>query len=134
MLMVLGLGLSATLLAKLVFWSDAMVATTRKPHGMLAAAFIAVMLAWSSCTFAGDAPAASAKGARGLSLAAKSWTGDFDGMLERRMIRAAVPYSRTLYFNDGGRERGLTADLLREFERYVNQKYKTGKRPPPYTC
>ena len=35
----------------------------------------------------------------------KTWTGDFDGMLERRLIRFLVPYSRSLYFVDKGRER-----------------------------
>jgi membrane-bound lytic murein transglycosylase MltF len=66
---------------------------------------------------------------RQLSLAAKPWKGDFDRILQRRMLRVLLPYSRTLYFTDKGRERGITADLVREFERYVNQKYKTGKRP-----
>src|SRR5207302_1485739 len=64
-----------------------------------------------------------------LSLANKVWTGDFDKLLARRMIRVLVPYSRSLYFNDKGRERGLAANLVREFERYINQKYKTGRRP-----
>jgi membrane-bound lytic murein transglycosylase MltF len=52
-------------------------------------------------------------------------------MLERRMIRALVPYSRSLYFNDKGRERGITADNVRDFERWINKKYakKLGKRP-----
>ena len=52
-------------------------------------------------------------------------------MLERRIIRVLVPYSRTLYFIDKGRERGITAELVRDFERYVNQKYakQLGKRP-----
>jgi hypothetical protein len=56
---------------------------------------------------------------------------DFDGLMERRAVRVAVPYSRTLYFNDKGRERGLSADFVRDFERYVNQKYQKqlGKRP-----
>ncbi len=42
-----------------------------------------------------------------------------------------MPYSRTLYFNDRGRERGITADTVREFERYLNRKYaaQLGKRP-----
>jgi hypothetical protein len=35
---------------------------------------------------------------------------DFDGLVERRAIRVAAPYSRTLYFNDRGRERGLDPD------------------------
>jgi len=59
------------------------------------------------------------------------FTGDFAQMLERRRIRVLVPYSRTLYFNDKGHERGLTADLMREFERHLNKKYakQLGKRP-----
>ena len=58
-------------------------------------------------------------------------TGDFDAMVERRLIRFVVPFSRTLYFNDKGRERGLTADTVRDFERWINKKYgaKLGKRP-----
>jgi hypothetical protein len=31
---------------------------------------------------------------------------DFDRLLARRVIRVAAPYSRTLYFNDRGHERG----------------------------
>ena len=73
----------------------------------------------------------SKPGARQLDISVKPWTGDFDRMLERRMIRALVPYSRSLYFNDKGRERGITADNVRDFERWINKKYakKLGKRP-----
>jgi membrane-bound lytic murein transglycosylase MltF len=53
----------------------------------------------------------------------KPWTGDFDGMLERRRIRMLVPYSRTLFFVENGHEHGLTADLARDFENYLNQKH-----------
>ena len=74
------------------------------------------------------APAAAPK-VRTLPTSPKPWTGDFDRMLERRMIRVLVPFSRTLYFNDGGRERGLTGELVRDFEQYVNKKFKTGNRP-----
>jgi membrane-bound lytic murein transglycosylase MltF len=66
---------------------------------------------------------------RRLVLGTKPWQGDFDRMIARRMIRVLVPYSRTLYFNDKGQERGITADTVRDFERYVNRKYQTGKRP-----
>ena len=57
-------------------------------------------------------------------------------MIERRTIRVLVPYSRTLYYNDNGRERGITAELVREFERYINQKYakQLGKRPITVYC
>jgi len=68
---------------------------------------------------------------RQLSLEVKAWTGDFDQMLERRMIRVLVPYSRTLYFVDKGQERGLTAETVRDFERYLNRRYarQLGNRP-----
>jgi membrane-bound lytic murein transglycosylase MltF len=68
---------------------------------------------------------------RQFSIQNKPWTGDFDGMFERRVIRVLAPYSRSLYFNDKGRERGLTADNVRDFERWINKKYakKLAKRP-----
>lgn len=68
---------------------------------------------------------------RQLSTEIKPWTGDFDAMLERRVIRILVPYSRTLYFIDKGRERGLTADLARAFEKHLNASHakQLGKRP-----
>jgi len=53
------------------------------------------------------------------------WTGDFDGMIKARVIRVLVAYSKTFYFLDGGRQRGISYDWLKEFEKYVNKKYKT---------
>jgi len=68
---------------------------------------------------------------RALQIDLEPWTGDFDQMLERRKIRILLPYSRTLYYNDKGHERGLAAELVRDFERYINKKHakKLGKRP-----
>jgi len=57
------------------------------------------------------------------------WSGDFDGMRERRTVRVLVPYSRTLYFNDKGAQRGLVADSLRDFEVFLNRKFKLRNRP-----
>ena len=76
-------------------------------------------------------PATARPNVRALAIANKPWTGDFDQMVQRRMIRVLVPYSRTLFFNDKGRERGLTAELVHDFERYLNQKHRPqlGKRP-----
>ena len=56
-------------------------------------------------------------------------TGDLDVLLERREIRVLVPYSRTLYFNDRGAQRGLTADTLSDFEVFLNRKYGQKGRP-----
>ena len=53
------------------------------------------------------------------------WTGDFDGMAKRRVVRALVNYSKTFYFVDRGDQRGISADALREFETAINQRLKT---------
>ena len=58
----------------------------------------------------------------------KPWSGDFDGMLERRVVRVLVPYSRTLFFNDKGAQRGLLADALKDFEIFLNKKHKLRAR------
>jgi len=80
--------------------------------------------AQTSATDAASAP-------RRLVIANKPWTGDFDQMLARRIIRVYAPYSRSLYFNDRGRERGIAAELVRDWERYLNAKYAKvlGNRP-----
>jgi membrane-bound lytic murein transglycosylase MltF len=70
---------------------------------------------------------------RALPTELKSWTGDFDGMMERRVVRVAVPYSRSLYYLDRGRERGLTADIVRKFEELLNKKYKKDLDRRPIT-
>ena len=51
-----------------------------------------------------------------LSVIAKKWTGDFDGMVKRRVIRVLVVYSKTFYFLDKGTERGIAYDALKLFE------------------
>jgi membrane-bound lytic murein transglycosylase MltF len=55
----------------------------------------------------------------------KPWIGDFDEMAANRVIRVLVVYSKTFYFLDRGRQRGLSYDLLKEFEKFVNTKLKT---------
>lgn len=53
------------------------------------------------------------------------WTGDFDGMVKRRVIRALVVPNKMLYFLDGVTQRGISYDGLKEFEKFVNKKLKT---------
>lgn len=52
------------------------------------------------------------------------WKGDFDGMRKRHVIRALVPFSRTFFFLDRGRRRGLIHDALMEYEKYLNRFVK----------
>ena len=95
---------------------------------MVKATLLVLAVALVGHLAAQEAPA-PAKPPRALSIANKPWTGDLDKLIERRMIRVLVPYSRTLYFNDKGRERGLTATAVREFEEYLNKNYSTANRP-----
>ena len=101
----------------------------RNVASMLLALLSPAALATTDATPASAAPAH--RGGQQLLQANKSLTGDFDAMLERRIIRFFVPYSRSLYFVDKGRERGIAAELARDFEQYLNRKYakQLGKRP-----
>lgn len=81
----------------------------------------------SACAAAGQAPDEYSEAA--LPARGEVWFGDFDAMKQRGVIRVAVPFSRTLFFNDGGVQRGITAENLQAFERWLNRRHKTGSRP-----
>ncbi|MGB5294099.1 MAG: lytic transglycosylase F [Thermoanaerobaculia bacterium] len=49
------------------------------------------------------------------------WTGDLDGMADRRYVRALVTPNRTQYFLDGAEQRGTAYELLKEFEKELNK-------------
>jgi len=59
----------------------------------------------------------------------KKYTGDLDGMIKRRVIRALVVFSRTQYFVDKGAQHGTAYELMRAFEDHINtsRKLKTLK-------
>ncbi len=54
----------------------------------------------------------------------RPWIGDLDGMLKRRTIRILVPYSKTLFFIDKGRQYGVEAELGRQLELWINTRHK----------
>ena len=56
----------------------------------------------------------------------KPFTGDFDALVARRMIRVGVTFNRTHYFIEKGQERGLTFESLKLFEQNLNAELKTG--------
>lgn len=49
------------------------------------------------------------------------WTGDFDGMIERRMIRVVTPYGGYMYYFEDGQPRGATWELANHLERELNE-------------
>ena len=56
----------------------------------------------------------------------RPYTGDFDGMVQHRTIRAGVTFNRTHYFVDRGVQRGVAYEYLKLFEDELNKKLRTG--------
>ena len=56
----------------------------------------------------------------------KPFTGDFDEMVKRRLIRAGVVFNRTQYFIDKGVQRGISYESIKLFEEELNKRLKTG--------
>ena len=56
------------------------------------------------------------------------FTGDFDEMLDRGLIRLVVPYSPTLFFEDKGTIYGTAANGAQLFEEWVNKTFALGAR------
>ena len=57
------------------------------------------------------------------------WKGDLDEMLERRLVRILVPYSKTFYFLDHGQERGASHDAGMELQKWLNLKHGNKTMP-----
>ncbi len=55
---------------------------------------------------------------------AKTWTGDLDGMIDRRAIRVLITPTRTQYWIDKGQQTGVEYELLQAFEGWINKKYR----------
>ena len=50
------------------------------------------------------------------------WTGDLDGMVERRVIRVLTVYSKTTFFVDKGAQMGQVPEAFKLFEDDLNKK------------
>ena len=51
-----------------------------------------------------------------------TWTGDLDGMGQRRLIRVAVPNSGFFYYIRDGKQSGTVAEAIRLLETFVNKR------------
>ena len=60
-------------------------------------------------------------------------TSDLDGMVKRRQIRALIILNPIGFFYDKGQPRGAIYEALEEFQKFANQKLKTGKLPVQVT-
>jgi membrane-bound lytic murein transglycosylase MltF len=64
-----------------------------------------------------------------LTIPYEHWTGDLDGMIKRRQIRALVVYSRSAFFYDQGQPEGISFEALQEFQRTLNRELRTAAIP-----
>lgn len=83
--------------------------------------FLSLMLLVNLPAFAGEVD----EGFGDLQLQ-EQWSGDFDGMAKRNVIRVLVVHNKMYYFLDQGRHRGVNVDLFDAFEKFINTKEKTG--------
>jgi membrane-bound lytic murein transglycosylase MltF len=66
------------------------------------------------------------KGGLSLPVSFAKHTDDLDAMLKRRTIRALVLINPIGFFYQNGLPKGVNYEALEEFEKFVNQKFKTG--------
>lgn len=95
--------------------------------GLLAIA--AVLLMGDAAVFAADTPQtqpeeAEAPTPEAVEQVLQPWTGDFNGIARRRLIRVLLAYGRTSYFIDRGQQRGITYEAFKEFGAWVNRRQK----------
>jgi membrane-bound lytic murein transglycosylase MltF len=103
------------------------IVTRRRARSIffLCVGLVALFLPPSATTRAEVATSSSpdGKSAAALPLQFAPWTGDFDGMLQRRFIRVLVAYSKTQYYVVNGVQHGSSYEYLKAFEEWVNLKY-----------
>ena len=63
----------------------------------------------------------------------RTWLGDFEGLVERRVIRVVVPYGGYQFYYESGMPRGAVYELVRRFEEKINrdlEREHVGARGP----
>ncbi len=72
----------------------------------------------------GFAPTAGEASIEELRRLRKPWTGDLDGMAERRVLRLLTVYSPGRYYlEDNGEEKGVTKEMAVRFEDFLNKRF-----------
>jgi membrane-bound lytic murein transglycosylase MltF len=92
--------------------------------------FATALRLWLSVTVvglvfvAGQAAAEKMSGAKTALPMRGAWTGDFDGLKDRRLIRILVPYSKTIYFIDKGEQLGVAVEAGEALGEWLNKGKK----------
>ncbi|MDZ7581569.1 MAG: lytic transglycosylase F [Deltaproteobacteria bacterium] len=71
------------------------------------------------------APMEAERAAIALNVDPAPFKGDIEDLVERRVIRALVPFSKTFYYVEKGRQRGVSYEVFSAFEKDLNAKLKT---------
>lgn len=71
----------------------------------------------------------ASEGTEEFSLLAERATRSYQDMLDVRLIRVLVVRNKTGYFFDGAQQRGITYDLVKTFEKQLNEELGTGNLP-----
>jgi membrane-bound lytic murein transglycosylase MltF len=58
----------------------------------------------------------------------ETWFGDLDSMLKRGQLRVLIPFSRTFFFRANGQELGLSSEILRLYEQFLNDQMVLGDK------
>jgi membrane-bound lytic murein transglycosylase MltF len=102
-----------------------------KKYSTLASSILLAQLLFASVAMAQAKPPASSQPSQGVAAPATQappWTGDLDGMLKRRYIRALVAYSKTQYYVVKGVQHGSSYEFVKAFEDAINKKYPQKQR------
>jgi membrane-bound lytic murein transglycosylase MltF len=62
----------------------------------------------------------------GINVYDERWTGDLDVMESERLIRVLTVYGPGRYYLDGGRQKGITYEMFKAFEDFVNERMGKG--------
>jgi membrane-bound lytic murein transglycosylase MltF len=92
-------------------------------HSGVSALLVAPLLTVSSVALAQtETPEVHSSGSSYVNMITQKRTGDLDGMIQRRLIRALVVYSKTYYFIDRGTQHGISYEALKAFEDELNKE------------
>ena len=94
-------------------------------RALAGAVFTLVALCAVAQTPAPQAPSTPSK--QGLQTGMRAWKGDFEAMAKRRLVRVLVPFSKTFYYVEIGRARGVSAEIIQALEDDINRERKTSK-------
>ena len=97
----------------------------------VAMAWTLALVVWAAVAV-GQAPVKNAEespGGNGLALPLHigKHVGDLDEMVKRNEIRVLVVYSQSGFFYNAGRPEGIFYETFENFERFVNEKVRSGK-------